>query len=49
MNSLLGPQTDQQGPFFPPEPQTIEATGLSGEDIERLILKYLLARGTDGR
>lgn len=46
VNTLLGPQSAQQGPYFPPEPTTIEATNLSGEDIERLILKYLLARGT---
>lgn len=46
VNSLLGPQSAQQGPYFPPEPGSIDATGLSGEDIERLILKFLLARGT---
>ncbi len=37
-------------PFVPLEPDRIEQLGLSAEEIERLILKFLLARGsTEGR
>jgi len=40
----------QPTPFIPHEPERIDQIGLSGEEIERLILKYLLARGsTEGR
>lgn len=36
--------------FVPLEPDRLEALGISAEEIERLILKYLLARGsTEGR
>lgn len=36
--------------FVPREPERIEHVGLNSEEIERLILKYLLARGsTEGR
>ena len=37
-------------PFRPPCPGTIEETGLSGDEIERLVLKYLLnVGGASGR
>ena len=36
--------------FTPREPERLEQVGLTAEEIERLILKYLLARGsTEGR
>lgn len=36
--------------YVPQEPQSIQATGLTPDEVERLILKYLLARGsTTGR
>lgn len=36
--------------FFPQEPARLDDVGLSSEEIERLIMKYLLARGsTEGR
>jgi hypothetical protein len=48
LTSDAGPQVVNQ--FVPREPERIEQVGLSTEEIERLILKYLLARGsTEGR
>ena len=47
VNSLLGPQqesTEEQ--FMPHEPTSLEETGLTSEDLERIILKYLLNRGS---
>lgn len=47
VNVLLGPQTaptDEQ--FVPREPATLEQTGLTTEDLERIVLKYLLNRGS---
>lgn len=47
VNSLLGSDAGTtDGPYFPVEPQSIEATGLTSEEIERLVLKYLLSRGS---
>ncbi len=46
VNRLLGPVEVDEGPFVPREPPTLEATGMTSEEIERLILKYLLARGS---
>ncbi|HVW01362.1 MAG TPA: AAA family ATPase [Planctomycetaceae bacterium] len=47
VNSLLGtPQTSDGTPFFPRAPETLEQTGLTAEEIERLILKFLLSKGS---
>jgi hypothetical protein len=46
VQSLLGgPQRDEQAPFAPKCPETIDDTGLYPEEIERLILKFILAKG----
>jgi hypothetical protein len=47
VNSLLGgatPQADAQ--YFPRAPESLEEAGLPAADVERLILKYLLSRGS---
>ncbi|HTI50680.1 MAG TPA: hypothetical protein VL475_07010, partial [Planctomycetaceae bacterium] len=47
VNMLLGQaQPADEKHFVPQEPQTLADTGLGTEDIEKLILKYLLARGS---
>jgi hypothetical protein len=47
VNSLLGGATQQAGtPYFPTAPETLDETGLPAADIERLILKFLLSRGS---
>lgn len=47
VNMLLGQaQAPDEKHFSPPEPQTLAETGLTSEDIEKLVLKYLLARGS---
>ena len=47
VNQLLGPVAgDGDDGYVPREPGSLEATGFTGEEIERLILKFLLARGT---
>lgn len=43
---LTGDVEEQQGKFIPQCPETLEDTGLTQDEIERLILKYLLAKGT---
>ncbi|QDV52730.1 hypothetical protein Enr17x_47970 [Gimesia fumaroli] len=44
---LKGDAEEQQhGSFIPQCPETLEDTGLTQDEIERLILKYLLAKGT---
>ncbi|QDT51740.1 hypothetical protein Pan258_58320 [Symmachiella dynata] len=46
VHTLLGTEHQQEGDVWsPPEPETIEDTGLGFEEIERLVLKYLMARG----
>ena len=50
--SSLGaePTRPHAAEFIPLEPERLEQIGLNSEEIERLILKYLLARGsTEGR
>ena len=44
MNDLLGSQPE--GAFFPTEPESLKETGLTEEEVERLILKYLLSKGS---
>ena len=44
VNSLLGGTKDDKT-FRPPTPETLAQTGLDIEDIEKLALKFLLAKG----
>jgi len=47
VNLLLGQgQPRDEKSYTPAEPQSLGDTGLTTEDIEKLILKYLLARGS---
>ncbi len=47
VQSLLGSQKSAESEKFLPKcPETIEETGLALEEIERLILKFLLQKGT---
>jgi Mn-dependent DtxR family transcriptional regulator len=48
VNALLGPQNDEgaEKKFLPQEPTSLEETGLTSEDLERIILKFLLNRGS---
>jgi len=48
VNNLLSNSNQQDAgqPFRPKAPETLEETGLTFEEIERLILKYLLAKGS---
>lgn len=45
VNHLLTPARTVEGPFVPKAPENLIETGLITEEIERLILKFLLARG----
>jgi len=46
VKSLLGGQNEaEEGSFTPREPESLEETGLTFEEVERLILKFLLAKG----
>jgi DNA-binding MarR family transcriptional regulator len=45
VQSLLGGKAGNDGHFAPREPETLDETGLTFEEIERLILKFLLAKG----
>ncbi len=45
-HTLPGSDNHQDGDAWsPPEPETLDDTGLGFEEIERLVLKYLMARG----
>jgi hypothetical protein len=48
VNNLLSNSNQQDAgqPFRPKAPETLEETGLTFEEIERLILKFLLAKGS---
>jgi hypothetical protein len=47
VQSLLGDQRGEDKEAFAPKcPETLEESGLYGEEVERLILKYLLAKGS---
>lgn len=47
VNSLLGDtHHDQEDVFRPKVPESLAETGLVADDIERLVLKYLLAKGS---
>lgn len=43
---LGGPSASSEEPWFPRVPEHLEETGLTISDVERLVLKYLLARGS---
>lgn len=45
VNHLLTPARTTEGPFVPRAPENLMETGLITEEVERLILKFLLARG----
>ena len=47
VDSLLGATPKpSDGPFTPKAPESLEGAGLTFEDVERLILKFLLSRGS---
>ena len=47
VNSLLGSnRLNPEEPFRPLAPESLEATGLTFEEVERLVLKYLLSKGS---
>ncbi|MGE3317049.1 MAG: AAA family ATPase, partial [Planctomycetaceae bacterium] len=47
VNSLLGGKgADGSETFRPACPETLDQTGLTGDDVERLVLKFMLAKGT---
>ena len=47
VNQLLGPtQAEEAQKYQPPEPQSIAETNLTNEDVEKLIYKFLLGRGS---
>lgn len=46
VQKLLGPKPSEVKDFVPQEPASLEAAGLSFDSVERLILKFLLLRGT---
>lgn len=46
VNQLLGAPGKEEEAFKPGEPATLLDTGLTTEEVEKLILKYLLARGS---
>ena len=47
VNDLLGPAgKPPDGPFFPQAPDSLAAAGLLFEDVERIILKFLLSKGS---
>ncbi|MCA9117111.1 MAG: AAA family ATPase, partial [Planctomycetaceae bacterium] len=46
VNSLLGGASEGEGPFRPRVPETLEQAALTEEEVERIVLKFLLARGS---
>ena len=46
VNLLLGNQEDPDEPFRPRVPETLEQTGLNIDEIEKLVFKYLLQKGS---
>lgn len=47
VQTLLGGRAAVEGDRFAPRsPETLEESGLSGDDLERLVMKYLLVRGS---
>lgn len=46
VNSLLGPSRAADATFIPREPESLSQAGLTDEEVERLVLKFLLSRGS---
>jgi predicted ATPase with chaperone activity len=46
VNELLGGRNVESERFLPRAPETLEETGMTFEEVERLILKYLLSKGS---
>lgn len=47
VEALLGtPVATENAPYFPRAPERLEETGLTSDEIERLMLKFLMATGT---
>ena len=46
VSSLLGGSKEEDDVFRPRSPETLQETGLRFEEVERLILKFLLAKGS---
>lgn len=45
VKSLLGSRREEEAAYYPPCPETLEEAGLSPDEVERLILKYLFSKG----
>lgn len=46
VNDLLGGKKQETERFLPRAPESLEQTGMTFEEVERLILKYLLSKGS---
>ena len=46
VNDLLGGRKAEADVFVPRAPESLEQTGMTFEEVERLILKYLLSKGS---
>ncbi len=46
VNKLLGSNPSETGVYRPESPATLEASGLTRQDVELLILKYVYSRGS---
>ncbi|WP_437204226.1 AAA family ATPase [Planctomicrobium sp. SH664] len=46
VNSLLGSASAADKEFFPHVPETLEQMGLNADDVQRLVLKFLLQKGS---
>ena len=46
VNALLGERSQDNEPFTPRVPDSLEHMGLSEDDVQRLVLKYLLQKGS---
>jgi predicted ATPase with chaperone activity len=45
VNSLLGDRADESAPFVPRVPESLEQMGLCVDDVQKLVLKFLLQKG----
>ncbi|MCA8992894.1 MAG: AAA family ATPase [Planctomycetaceae bacterium] len=45
VNSLLGGAEGAEGPFRPVLPESLEDTGLTDEEVEKLVFRFLLQKG----
>ena len=46
VNDLLGGKKQESERFLPKAPESLDQTGMTFEEVERLILKYLLSKGS---